>query len=793
MSVVSSVFSSRSSWRIHERAPNIMDSIFAIGSGLGLRYVVDSVSHHDFKLTGTLVGLWEGVVLLHFVKKMPSSFDPYVAYGVRLFVDLLVTESFARLVLVIVWTGLGMVLADITPAIWVDVGLNRIWRRFRRDMYTLSRQVPRVAIFPRTRTVRFSPSSAPSVITSASSTITPSVITPTTPIPPTTRVIPPTPIPGNPTIKKRHVPGSFPSDFSETDTDIGSVFGLHVPVYSEASTSNVGTTHHRYSSIPRRRYSDQGSEVSRSDLDEENLSTSDSSSDSTVDPSAFNPSEIPDVEEEEEIAVDKGKKPERDDDRDETPKPRPLALPPTPSDSARAFDLPVDMEEVPPTARMPLIPDAFDGGGFSDWENVTKEEANAETPPAPPPKDDEFTTIRAPSPEPQPIPPPSNSTPLFEDIPVASGSGSQVVENPVGEVADELDDFLGGPLAPTPPTVQPEPSLNDLLGTGTDRPPSYSEPYADAAGSAFTMGGNEKSLLTGEDGEPLTQEPLDTINESDENAKTPVNATNENPAHNNINLDDGEENAWAAVDSTENPTGNPDETTTPPTAANAGQQQSPEAEHQQPEEQQQQQQQQEEPAEEPPVDFAGSSADSVTSSAGDFLESVTARLHQAVVLRGQMLQTEDIIKRLQEEKDASAADWSSAKEAQLAKAERALGKMTRKAEKRYAAVIDASGASTPPKDVDLSAVVAHKVEEKIEEALELHLRPGTKSLQFTVTVGKVKVGRTQKPIVVQTLDNYKLPYSNDPKNMRVYEVNVPEDVYAQWLESNRVSDQDDLY
>src|SRR6188768_2577884 len=143
MSVVSSAPSTRSSsrssgWRVNSRLASLMDSIFAIAAGLGLRFVVDTVSHHDFKLTGTLVGLWEGVILLHFLKKMPKSSDPYIAYVVRLFVDFMVTESVTRLVLVLIWTGLGMILADITPAIWDDVGLKRVWRRFRRDLYTIS-------------------------------------------------------------------------------------------------------------------------------------------------------------------------------------------------------------------------------------------------------------------------------------------------------------------------------------------------------------------------------------------------------------------------------------------------------------------------------------------------------------------------------------------------------------------------------------------------------------------------------------------------------------------------------
>ena len=69
-----------------------MESIYAIGAGLGLRAMIDIVSRHNDRLGGTLIGLWEGVVLYHFVRKMPLSFDPYVGYGVRLFVDFIASH-----------------------------------------------------------------------------------------------------------------------------------------------------------------------------------------------------------------------------------------------------------------------------------------------------------------------------------------------------------------------------------------------------------------------------------------------------------------------------------------------------------------------------------------------------------------------------------------------------------------------------------------------------------------------------------------------------------------------------
>ncbi|KAJ7750306.1 hypothetical protein B0H16DRAFT_1266466, partial [Mycena metata] len=84
-----------------------MDGVYSIAAGLVLRLVVDAATFHNIKLSGTLVGLWEGVVLLHYLNKAPGSTDPYLAYGVRLFVDFLVTESLFKLVIVLLWSTMG--------------------------------------------------------------------------------------------------------------------------------------------------------------------------------------------------------------------------------------------------------------------------------------------------------------------------------------------------------------------------------------------------------------------------------------------------------------------------------------------------------------------------------------------------------------------------------------------------------------------------------------------------------------------------------------------------------------
>ncbi|TCD68039.1 hypothetical protein EIP91_011583 [Steccherinum ochraceum] len=118
-----------------------MDSILAIGVGLGLRALIDSVT--DTNITASaLVGIWEGVVLNHFLLKHRASFDPYVAFGFRLFVDFMFTESFARMTMTVMWAFLGMVFADLGGDLSKDRRFRRIWRRVRHTfpfLDTLSR------------------------------------------------------------------------------------------------------------------------------------------------------------------------------------------------------------------------------------------------------------------------------------------------------------------------------------------------------------------------------------------------------------------------------------------------------------------------------------------------------------------------------------------------------------------------------------------------------------------------------------------------------------------------------
>jgi hypothetical protein len=391
MSAISSQLSFRSPahWHFDPRVFNIMDSIYAIAFGLGLRTLIDAVSQ-DLKLTGSLIGLWEGVITLHFVKKMPKSSDPYIAYGVRLFIDFLITESMERMVLVLIWTAFGLVLADVTPAIWDEVGLNRVWRHFRRDLYTIYDKIPTVAFFPPQRTVRFLPPRerrgerererepgefSPSIIATSLddthiSVIPPSLSDPSDPL-------------------KQRVPGFYPEDYSDTDTDFGSTFNRRSRISPRTEVNDaIGTIHYRLSTMPKLNLT-----YSVSDLDEGNQSSS----------SSMNHDEIPDMEEE--LLVDVGIEEEGEEEKQKVAAalpqsvPKHLLMPPTPSDSSARWDIHRDVVEGvlhaksrPGQDLTTIYSAGEDGGGTSDdWEKINRreldEEDGSQSPPTPPAKD----------------------------------------------------------------------------------------------------------------------------------------------------------------------------------------------------------------------------------------------------------------------------------------------------------------------------------------------------------------------------------------------------------------------
>ncbi|KAG6874494.1 hypothetical protein C0995_010404 [Termitomyces sp. Mi166 len=455
MSIVSSYISSRAPvFRINVQTSTFIDHILAIVAGLCLRIVIDVVGYEDHKLTGSLVGLWEGVVAQHFIKKSPRSFDPYVAYAVRIFIDFLFTESLIRLVLTFLFTGMGIVFADIAPRVWVDTGLRRFWRHLRRDLYILVDSVPSIPYFARPRTVRFSPSQAPSVVTSVPPS--PSVITITTQAP---RV---------PAPRKRPVPGSFPDYVSETDTDLS----IRSP-NSDYSALN-GNTRDRRPTV-------QTESESSYDPDEGNRSSSGSGTATPIVSEADLPN-LPNIEDE-----DLAREVILEDHKDEnTPRPPSIKLPPTPSDTTYAVRL--NANEVPPSAGLPQIPDD------EDWENISRREAQVTPLP-----DKSLAELILSSPPADQQAQASSTLPAAEAQPAdTSGHTRQPEVSDLDPHAEQPHAPADGAPATTSSNVNPPPVTNnegdfDLLGDFKSSNPSQTSgsrpsPYAqfDDSGPGFS-------------------------------------------------------------------------------------------------------------------------------------------------------------------------------------------------------------------------------------------------------------------------------------------------------------------
>jgi hypothetical protein len=165
-----------------------MDNIGAIGVGLGLRAVLDLVAGRSF-VSSAFIGLWEGVVLNHFLAKYPSSMDPYLAFGFRLFVDVMFTASATRMLIVVLWTSLGVLLADVVIQITKDYRFRRLWRKTQQKLPIASSRRPSSSRSLPSR-VRFYENPTEDSSTGSFTTTT-SVASPGVPVRPTT-----TPLPG---------------------------------------------------------------------------------------------------------------------------------------------------------------------------------------------------------------------------------------------------------------------------------------------------------------------------------------------------------------------------------------------------------------------------------------------------------------------------------------------------------------------------------------------------------------------------------------------------------------------
>jgi len=92
-----------------------MEVVLSIVAGLGLRFFLSSATDegNSNKLTTTLLGMWEGVVV-HQVSGRSESpkFDHFLAFGLRLVIDLLVSKDVQRMVMVILCSGLGAAVSE---------------------------------------------------------------------------------------------------------------------------------------------------------------------------------------------------------------------------------------------------------------------------------------------------------------------------------------------------------------------------------------------------------------------------------------------------------------------------------------------------------------------------------------------------------------------------------------------------------------------------------------------------------------------------------------------------------
>ena len=109
-----------------------MDVILSIVAGLGLRIflITETTSGPRDKLTAALLGIWEGVIVHQLSARSRSPhLDHVLAYVLRLVADLLISQNFLRLFMVLLWTAFGSIISE---AVSPHASLRSALRR-RRD------------------------------------------------------------------------------------------------------------------------------------------------------------------------------------------------------------------------------------------------------------------------------------------------------------------------------------------------------------------------------------------------------------------------------------------------------------------------------------------------------------------------------------------------------------------------------------------------------------------------------------------------------------------------------------
>ena len=122
-----------------------MDVALSILAGLGLRLFFNSITdaERSNQLPTALLGLWEGVVL-HQLSGRSSSpqLDHFLAYGLRLAVDLLITKNVQKTIMVILWSALATLMSEaVAPHAVLQAAIKKERERERRHRHSRSAQI----------------------------------------------------------------------------------------------------------------------------------------------------------------------------------------------------------------------------------------------------------------------------------------------------------------------------------------------------------------------------------------------------------------------------------------------------------------------------------------------------------------------------------------------------------------------------------------------------------------------------------------------------------------------------
>ncbi|KAL0577035.1 hypothetical protein V5O48_004969 [Marasmius crinis-equi] len=109
-----------------------MDILVSTASSFVLRYVLSNAlpSYKPSMIIPVFLGIWEGTWLHMLLLSMPSSYDPYLAYLLRPFIDFFISGSISYVFSVVVWSALTVLALDaMGPAHFHDTRREKTYKR----------------------------------------------------------------------------------------------------------------------------------------------------------------------------------------------------------------------------------------------------------------------------------------------------------------------------------------------------------------------------------------------------------------------------------------------------------------------------------------------------------------------------------------------------------------------------------------------------------------------------------------------------------------------------------------